>query len=99
MAELPKGVVKIRRGDGFLHTEDRLDVAATAVGAITDFMQQELKIVKILCARLEQHVSKVGFDDALDRSRMGVLSPKPCAPAPEFVSTCTQGSLPVLPAC
>ena len=59
--------VKLGRRDGFLGAEDRLHMIADAAGAVAEFAHEELEIVEILRARLEEDVGEVGLDDALDR--------------------------------
>ena len=56
MTELLQRRVKNRRRHGFLGADDRLHMAASAAGAIAEFPHEELKIVGILRARLEENV-------------------------------------------
>ena len=44
-------------------------MAASALRAVTHFMQQELEVVKILRTRLEQDIGEVRLDEALDGRR------------------------------
>ena len=51
----------------FLGEEDRLHMARMRRGAVAELAHEQLEIVKILRARLEQHEGEIGLDDACDR--------------------------------
>ena len=67
MAEPFQRGVNLGRGDVFLDAQDRLHMAGMAASAVAEGSHEELEIVEILRAGLEQDERDVGLHDACDR--------------------------------